>query len=138
MSVDTIGNFLTIIRNRIMASRLNAVVPYSKINENLAQILKDEGFIKNFEVITDQKVLFKKIKITLRYVDGESVIHELKRVSTPGRRIYSKIKNISPVIGGLGVSIISTSHGIMTDNKQARRDGSICNPRCGWFLEKFG
>lgn len=117
MSVDTIGNFLTIIRNRIMASRLNAVVPYSKINENLAQILKDEGFIKNFEVITDQKVLFKKIKITLRYVDGESVIHELKRVSTPGRRIYSKIKNISPVIGGLGVSIISTSHGIMTDKR---------------------
>ena len=117
MSVDTIGNFLTIIRNRIMASKPYALAPHSHMNEALVRILKEEGFIKNFEVVTDSETSFKQIKIALCYVDGESVIHEIKRVSTPGRRMYAKIKNIGPVIGGLGISILSTNRGVMTDKK---------------------
>ena len=118
MSIDTIGNFLTIIRNRIKSSKLYAIAPHSKMNEELARILKAEGFIKGFEVDTTD-TLIKKLKITLKYVEGESVIHQLQRVSKPSRRIYEKVKNIKPTIGGLGISILSTNCGIMTD-KQAR------------------
>lgn len=118
MSVDTIGNFLTIIRNKIKSSKPYAQAPHSKMNEQIARILKEEGFIKNFEIdATDS--LRKLIKIELKYVEGESVIHDIQRVSRPSRRIYEKVKNIKPIIGGLGIAIMSTNRGVMTD-KQAR------------------
>ncbi len=118
MSVDTIGNFLTIIRNKIKSSKPYAEAPHSKMNEEIARILKAEGFIRGFEVdATD--TLRKKIKIELRYVEGESVIHDIQRVSKPSRRIYEKVKNVKPVIGGLGIAILSTNRGVMTD-KQAK------------------
>lgn len=120
MLFDSIGNFLTIIRNGIMASKLSVAVPHSKMSMALVDILKQEGFIKDYEVVvSSENSKFKQIKIFLKYVDGESVIHEIVRVSKPGRRIYAKIKNVRPVIGGLGVSILSTSCGLMTD-KQAK------------------
>ena len=118
MLFDSIGNFLTIIRNGIMASKLSVVVPHSKMSMALVDILKQEGFIKDYqEVASAENVQFKQIKIFLKYVEGESVIHEIVRVSKPGRRIYAKIKNVRPVIGGLGVSILSTSRGLMTDKR---------------------
>ncbi|MFT6765598.1 MAG: small subunit ribosomal protein S8 [Alteromonas naphthalenivorans] len=122
MSIDTIGNFLTIIRNKIKSSKPYAVAPHSKMNEEIARILKTEGFIQDFEVDTENS-LRKKLKIVLRYVEGESVIHDIQRVSKPSRRIYEKVKNIKPVIGGLGIAIISTSRGIMTD-KKAKSDST--------------
>lgn len=122
MSVDAIGNFLTIIRNKIKTSKPFAIAPYSKMNAELARVLKQEGFIKNFEV-EQVDTLRKVIKITLKYVEGESVIHDIQRVSKPSRRMYIKVKNIKPVIGGLGVSILTTNRGIMTD-KQAKNNSS--------------
>lgn len=115
MSIDVIGDFLTIIRNGIMSSKLLVVAPYSKIKAELAEILKDEGFIKDYAVIEDDGK--KSIKVFLKYVGGESVIHELKRISTPGRRSYKGATNIKPVIGGLGLSILTTSKGIISHKK---------------------
>lgn len=120
MSIDSIGNFLTIIRNGIMASKLSVIAPHSIMNESIAKILKQEGFINGHEVVTENN--HKKIKINLRYVEGESVIHALERVSKPSRRIYTAAKNIKPVIGGLGISIVSTNRGVITD-KQAQETG---------------
>lgn len=115
MSIDSIGDFLAIIRNGIMSSKLFVMAPYSKVKAEVAEILKSEGFIKDF-VITDEDGK-KSVKIFLKYVHGESVIHELKRVSTPGRRSYKGAANIKPVIGGLGLSILTTSKGIISHKK---------------------
>ena len=115
MSIDVIGDFLTIIRNGLMSSKLFIVAPYSNIKAEIADILKNEGFIKDF-AITDEDGK-KTIKIFLKYVDGESVIHELTRISTPGRRSYKGATNIKPVIGGLGLSILTTSKGIISHKK---------------------
>lgn len=117
MSVDVIGDFLTIIRNGVLASKLTVTAPHSKLRESIAQILKSEGFIKDVQA-SEVDAGKKQLTIYLKYVDGESVIHQLKRLSTPGRRSYMSIKNVEPVIGNLGISILSTSKGVLT-NKQA-------------------
>ncbi len=116
MSVDVIGDFLTVIRNALMIRKRSVTVPGSKLKIGIAQVLKDEGFIRDFEKFEDEngKVF---LKIVLKYVNGESVINEVSRVSRPGRRCYERAKGITPVVGGLGVSILSTSFGIMTDKK---------------------
>lgn len=114
---DAVGNFLTIIRNGLMASKPFVAAPHSKMNVSIAQILKDEGFIKNFVVLNDEEAVQPRIKVFLKYVDGESVIHEITRVSKPSRRRYAGAGNIRPVIGGLGVSILTTNKGILTNRK---------------------
>ncbi len=119
MSIDTIGDFLTIIRNGVMASKRFVLIPHSQMKYQIAQILEQEGFVKSVSLVDDESG-FKQIKVALKYVDGESAIHEIDRVSVPGRRVYKSISDVSPVIGGLGVSILSTSKGIMT-NKKARQ-----------------
>lgn len=116
MSIDTIGNFLTIIRNGIMASKRFVNAPYSNLRLELAKILKEEGFIKDF-FVEETSPIKKEIKILLKYVEGESVIHEINRVSRPGKRCYSGVNDLKPVIGGLGISILTTSKGIMTNKK---------------------
>jgi small subunit ribosomal protein S8 len=118
MSVDSIGNFLTVIRNGLMASKPFIVAPYSKMKFEIVRILKEEGFIRDFQI---EDVSGKKsIKVLLKYVDGESVIHEITRISTPGRRCYTGVKSIKPVIDGLGISILTTNRGLLT-NKQAEK-----------------
>ena len=118
MSIDTIGNFLTIIRNGIMASKLSVVAPLSKMNKEIARILLQEGFIRKVEeVAVEGKGTV--LKITLKYVNGESAIHKLTRESKPGHRVYVGVKKIKPVVDGLGISILSTNRGVMTD-KQAK------------------
>lgn len=116
MSVDAIGDFLTIIRNGLMASKSFVVAPHSKIKVDIAAILKDEGFIRSCSVATKEDSK-KEIKVVLKYVDGESVIHEIDRVSTPGRRFYAGSFEIKPVIGGLGLSILSTNRGVVSNKK---------------------
>lgn len=118
MSIDTIGNFLTIIRNGIMASKPFVTAPYSTVRQHIAQTLKESGFIKDV-VVVDEESGHKVLKIYLKYVRGESAIHEITRVSTPGMRVYSGISQVNPVIGGLGVTILSTNRGILTQ-AQAR------------------
>ncbi len=117
MSIDAIGNFLTIIRNGLMNSSPFVVMPYSNMRYEITQILKDEGFIKNFAILNENELTQKSIKIFLKYVDGESAIHEITRISRPGRRMYSGIKNVKPVIGGLGLSILTTNKGVITHKK---------------------
>ncbi len=97
MSIDVIGDFLTIIRNGFMSSKSFVIAPFSGMNLEIAQILKAEGFIKD-SAVTEQDGK-RYIKVFLKYVDGESVIHEIKRVSRPGRRDYKGAQGIKPVIG---------------------------------------
>ncbi len=118
MSIDTIGNFLTIIRNGIMASLPDVKAPYSNLKYQIASILKDEGYIWDF--LIEGEGAHKSLKVVLKYVDGESAIHEITRVSKPGRRVYKGVSSLAPVIGGLGIAIITTPRGVIT-NKKARQ-----------------
>lgn len=116
MSIDVIGDFLTIIRNAIAVRKKIADVPFSKMKMGIAEVLMNEGFIRDFKKIEgdDGKTT---LRITLKYVNGESAINEITRISTPGRRRYEGVREITPVAGGLGVSILTTSSGIMTAKK---------------------
>ena len=113
---DPIADMLTRIRNAGKA-RFNSVdIPGSKLKTELAKVLKDEGFIKNYKFIKDDKQGI--LRIYLKYGKGEThVIYGLERVSKPSRRVYVKSKDIKPVLNGMGVVILSTSKGIMTDKK---------------------
>ncbi|MDR1044926.1 MAG: 30S ribosomal protein S8 [Candidatus Adiutrix sp.] len=116
---DPIADLLTRIRNALIARHDRVDVPASRIKVAIVRILKDEGFIKNFKVSKDNKQ--GMIRVFLKYSDRNTpVINGLERVSTPGRRVYQKSADILPVLSGLGVAIVSTSAGVMTD-KEARR-----------------
>jgi small subunit ribosomal protein S8 len=121
MSVDTIGDFLTVIRNGVLASKREVISPYSRLKHEIAQILQDEGFIKDISV-EETEQHHKQLKVFLKYAQGESVIHEITRISTPGRRTYEGVARVKPVIGGLGVTILTTNRGVMT-HKKARQLG---------------
>lgn len=117
---DTIADMLTRIRNANSAKHDTVDIPASKMKAAIAQILLDEGYIKSFTVIEDSKQ--GVIRITLKYGAGKTpVIQGLRRVSKPGLRIYSGCEDIPKVLKGLGIAIISTSKGIITD-KQARKE----------------
>jgi small subunit ribosomal protein S8 len=116
---DPIADMLTRIRNASVAAHEDVFIPASKIKENIARILVDEGFVQRYEVTAENS--HKQIRIALRYSDErESAIAGIRRVSKPGRRVYKGANELPRVLGGLGVAIISTSQGVMTD-KQARR-----------------
>ena len=117
---DTIADMLTRIRNANQMRYEEVSVPASKIKVEIAKILKDEGFIKNYKVVKEGAQ--GTILLTLKYTDKkERVITGLKRISKPGLRVYAKNDEIPKVLNGLGIAIISTSKGIMTD-KQARKE----------------
>lgn len=116
MSVDMIGDFLTAIRNALLVSKRSITVPFSQMRMGVAQVLKEEGYIRDFKKTENEKGQIN-LTVHLKYVDGEAVIHEIKRISSPGRRHYESLRNITPVIGGLGISILSTNAGIITDKK---------------------
>lgn len=114
LSTDSIADMLTRIRNALKVKHADVAVPASKEKAAIAKILLDEGYISNFEVKNNGK--FDEIFITLKYdVDGNSVIQGLKRISKPGLRIYSEASKLPKVISGLGIAIISTNKGIVTD-----------------------
>lgn len=118
---DPIADMLTRIRNGIMASFETVDIPSSRLKINIAKILKSEGFIKNYKITADRRQ--GVIRIYLRYDDkGDSVIDGLKRVSKPSARVYAKGDGIPLVLDGYGVSIVSTSKGLMTD-RQAKKVG---------------
>jgi len=121
---DPIADMLTRIRNAIMAGQSYVVVPGSKVKLAIVRILKEEGFIENYDVTKDRPQ--PMIRIWLRYAgarkDRRCAITGLTRVSRPGRRVYSGRKDIPRVLSGMGIAVLSTSRGIMTD-KQARRLG---------------
>lgn len=113
---DPLGDMLTRIRNAAMRSKSTVRTPSSKLRIRVLDVLKDEGFIRGYEVIDsgDHK---PEIEISLKYHEGTPVIRELKRVSKPGRRAYSSVTTMPQVRNGLGVAIVSTSKGVMSDAK---------------------
>lgn len=113
---DPLGDMLTRIRNGIHARKDVIVCPWSKMREAVCRVLQDEGFIRGFSV--EQREGNKTdLTIELKYDQGEPVIRELKRVSKPGRRVYSKIRDLPPFYNGLGILVVSTPHGVMADHK---------------------
>ena len=117
---DSIADLLTRIRNANSAKHDTVEVPASNMKKAICQILEDEGYIKNFTTIEDGKQ--GMIKITLKYGEGKTpVISGLRRVSKPGLRIYSNVEDMPKVMKGLGIAVISTSKGVMTD-RQARKE----------------
>ncbi len=118
---DPIADFLTRIRNANMQMHEKVDIPASKVKVAIAEILLEEGFIKNFEVKEDGKQGI--LTLTLKYgPERERVISGLKRISKPGLKVYCKKDNVPRVLGGLGIAVISTSHGILTD-REARKQG---------------
>ena len=117
---DAIADMLTRIRNAGTAGHPTVMVPASNLKKAIAQILVDEGYIASFETIEDAKQ--GMIKITLKYAAKKHVISGIQRISKPGLRVYADKENLPKVLGGLGIAIISTSKGVMTD-KAARKLG---------------
>ena len=113
---DVIADMLTRIRNANDAKHDTVDIPASNLKKSIAQILLEEGYIKNFQIVEDGKQGI--IRVTLKYAAGkQKVIHGLKRVSKPGLRIYSNCEDMPKVMNGLGIAIVSTSKGVMTDKK---------------------
>jgi len=127
MSVnDPIADMLTRIRNGVMSNHTVVAMPSSKLKAEIARILKEEGYIENFEVVEGSKPSHKILRVNLKYI-GERrkkrpVITELRRVSKPGRRVYTHNRDIPWVLSGMGISIISTPKGVMT-GQAARKNG---------------
>ena len=122
MLSDPIGDMLTRIRNANMARHTTVDMPSSKMKESIASILVKEGYVKNYEVITSG--VKKTMRITLKYGrnKSEKVIAGLKRISKPGLRVYANCEDIPKVLNGLGLAIVSTNKGVLTD-KEARLQG---------------
>ncbi|MGN0798157.1 MAG: 30S ribosomal protein S8 [Christensenellales bacterium] len=115
---DPIADMLTRIRNALTIKRAEVTVPASKTKKAIAEILFNEGYIEKYELVDDGN--YKSIKVTLKYgPNGEKVIQGLKRISKPGLRVYAECNDIPRVLNGLGIAIVSTNKGIMTD-KEAR------------------
>ena len=116
---DPVADLLTRIRNANMRNKDSLELLSSILKLNIVKVLKDEGFITNWEL--DEKGKFPQLRIWLKYVDDIPVIREIKRISKPGLRLYTKGKDCKPVLNGQGISILSTSKGIMSD-RQCRND----------------
>ncbi len=117
---DPIADMLTRIRNANAQRHESVDVPASKLKKSIAEILVEEGYIKSFEEIEDNSQGI--LRLTLKYVNKKQVISGLKRISKPGLRVYATKDELPKVLGGLGIALISTSKGIMTD-KKARQEG---------------
>ena len=119
---DPIADMLTRIRNAQVARHDTVTMPASNMKKSIAKLMQNEGFIKSYEVIDDG--LQGEIKITLKYLNGKQqpVIAGLKRISKPGLRVYARCEELPKVLGGLGIAIISTSKGLMTDREARKND----------------
>ena len=113
---DTLGDMLTRIRNGQTANKSVVDAPASIFIANVLDVLKREGYIRNFSQV-EKRPGINEFKIELKYYDGKPVISEIKRVSTPGRRVYSAIYDLPKTYNGLGISILSTPRGVMSDNE---------------------
>jgi small subunit ribosomal protein S8 len=120
MMTDPIADMLTRIRNAVRVERPTVEMPLSKVKRGLAEVLKREGFIWDFEEVEANPS--KQLRLQLKYgPNGERVIRHIKRISKPGRRIYSGADMLRPVLNGLGIKIISTSHGVISDREARQR-----------------
>lgn len=123
MLTDPIADMLTRIRNALMVERQSVDMSVSKLKRGVADVLKREGFIWDYEEFQDENEPVGQLRLELKYGNtGEQVIRHIKRISKPGRRVYSKSKDLRPVLNGLGIQIISTSQGVYSD-REARQKG---------------
>jgi small subunit ribosomal protein S8 len=121
MMTDPIADMLTRIRNAVRVERPNVTMPLSKVKRGLAEVLKREGYIWGFEEVDGEPVA--ELRIELKYgPNGERVIRHIKRVSKPGCRVYRRADGLRPVLNGLGISIISTSRGVISDREARQRN----------------
>jgi small subunit ribosomal protein S8 len=118
---DPLGDMLTRIRNAIMRSRSNVSTPASKLRGRVLDVLIEEGFIRGYS--ETERDGFKVFDIELKYFEGEAVIREISRVSKPGRRVYSSVKSLPQIRNGLGIAILSTPKGVMSDH--AARENNV-------------
>jgi small subunit ribosomal protein S8 len=118
---DPVGDLLTRIRNAQMRNKSKVTSPGSKLRESLLEVLKNEGYIRGYAVV--EKDGRSELEIELKYFDGEPVIREIERVSKPGRRVYTSVKNMPRINNGLGVTIVSTPKGVMADHDA--RDANV-------------
>ena len=118
---DPIGDLLSRIRNAEMRNKSKVTSPNSRLRESVLDVLKNEGYIRGYAVV--EKDGRSEIEIELKYFDGEPVIREIERVSKPGRRVYTSVKNIPRINNGLGVTIVSTPKGVMADHDA--RDANV-------------
>jgi small subunit ribosomal protein S8 len=114
MMTDPLGDMLTRIRNGQMAKKANVTAPASRLRANVLEVLKREGYIRGYSQ-AEQRAGVVELTIELKYHEGAAVIREISRVSKPGRRVYSKIRDLPKVSNGLGISILSTPRGVMSD-----------------------
>ena len=119
---DPIGDMIARIRNAAMRKRSKVLTPASRLRERVLDVLQSEGYIRGFSVV-QMPGAFPQFEVELKYFDGEPVIAEISRVSKPGRRVYSSIADLKPVKNGLGISILSTPKGVMSDT--AARDANV-------------
>ncbi|MGL4513685.1 MAG: 30S ribosomal protein S8 [Lacipirellulaceae bacterium] len=123
MMTDPIADMLTRIRNAVRVEHPVVLMPLSKVKIGLAEVLKREGYIWDFHEEVTEGAAGKQLRIDLKYgPNGERVIQHIKRVSSPGRRVYSAAKALRPVLNGLGISIISTSHGVVSDREARQKN----------------
>ncbi len=121
MMTDPIADMLTRIRNAITVERPHVDIPSSKVKRGLADVLKREGYIWDWQEVESEPA--KQLRLELKYgPNGEHVIQHIKRVSTPGRRIYRKAKELRPVLNGLGITVISTSSGVISDREARQKN----------------
>jgi small subunit ribosomal protein S8 len=121
MMTDPIADMLTRIRNAVRVERPHVTMPLSKVKRGLAEVLKREGYIWGWEESEEHAV--PELKIELKYgPNGERVIRHIKRVSKPGRRVYRRADHLRPVLNGLGISILSTSRGVISDREARQRN----------------
>ncbi len=118
---DPISDMLTRVRNAVMAGQAQVAMPSSRIKTDIAKILKDEGFLDSLDIAEDEKTGFKVLRLKIKYVgerrERRPVLSGIERVSSPGRRIYTRKKEIPWVLSGLGVAILSTPKGVMTGTR---------------------
>lgn len=120
MMTDPIADMLTRIRNAVRVERPHVQIPASKVKRGLAEVLKREGYIWDWEEVQAEPA--SELRIYLKYgPNGEKVIRHIKRVSKPGRRVYSGASDLRPILNGLGISIISTSRGVVSDREARQR-----------------
>ena len=120
MMTDPIADMLTRIRNAVRVEKPHVDMPLSKVKRGLAEVLKREGYIWDWEEIAQKPC--DQLRVHLKYgPNGERVIRHVRRVSTPGRRVYSGVTKLKPVLGGLGITIISTSRGVISDREARQR-----------------
>ena len=119
---DPIGDMIARIKNAAMRKRGKVSTPASKLRQRVLDVLQDEGYIRGYSLV-QKPGEFPEFEIELKYFDGEPVIAEIARVSKPGRRVYSSIGDLKPIKNGLGISILSTSKGVMSD--AAAREANV-------------